>query len=287
MTVVGEPPAWLGEAEFRLSECHQQEQRLDALWRQLLDGAQQLRPNELERIVDERVRAAARTAAAAAAVELATATSPPATAPAGIDDAVLRQLLDGIAADRSASARSLVRDVLEMLCSMTLDLEVTERLIGNSFNGTGRALADLRGHIVQAATRLRAMPQPVTPQHTTGEQLAIIVRRSLNAYGGSLDIALEWHGGEPERDESAAALLWVLQEVVHHLHGVVAGRCSVDVRVEATGTTVTVRTPAAALASGAVEPDWLLRSRLRLQLAGGAIQALSAGGGTSVSFCVP
>ena len=290
MTVAGLPATWLGEAELRLAECRAQEQQLDVLWQNLLSGVSQLRPDELEFVVAERVRAAARTAAAAAEVELATAGGAmplPATAGSGIDDDVLRRLLDGISADRSASARSLVRDVLEMLCSMTLDLEVTERSVGSNFNGAGRALADLRGHIVEAAARLRAMPQPVMPRYATGDQLAIVVRRGLNAYASSLDIALEWHGGEPQRDESAAALLWVLHELVHHLHTVVAGRCSVDVRVERTGTTVTVRTPGAAFASGDVEPDWLLRSRLRLQLAGGAIQAFTAGDAPSVSFSVP
>lgn len=290
MIVADQPPAGLGEAELRLSECLEQEQRLDDLWQRLLAGVHQLRPDELERVVDERVRAAARTAAAAAELELASAGAAAprrAGSAAALDQEMLRRLLDGLALDRSTIARSLVRDVLEMLCSIALDLEVTERLMGNSFNGAGRALADLRGHIVDAAARLRAMPQPAAPLHATGEQLAIVVRRSLNAYAGSLDVTLEWHGGEPERAESTAALLWVLQELVHHLHSVVAGRCSVDVHVEPAETTVTVRTPVPAFATGDVDPDWLLRSRLRLQLAGGAVQALNSGGGTSVAFSVP
>lgn len=287
--------AWLGwlrrEAEARLAECRQEEQQLEQLWQHIVSHSDQLRPHELQRLVEELIHAASRTTAATTAAEVAAAAAVhdqhPAARPTPlIDEDVLRRLLDGIAADRSATAVSLVRDVLELLCSMTLDLELTERRVGTAAGDAGHALSDLRSHVTAAASRLRALPTPATPLLSSGEQLAVVVRRVLGAYAGSLEIGLEWYGGDPQRVETSAAMLWVMQELVHHLHSTLAGRCDVMVRVEESVTQLTVSTPSAAF-DPTGDPEWLLRTQLRVELAGGGRDDIELGaeawGGSSVT----
>ncbi|MFN2582771.1 MAG: hypothetical protein ABR498_08540 [Candidatus Dormibacteria bacterium] len=290
--------AWLHrEAEVRLAQCRDDEDHLDHLWQEILQHADQARPDELRRIVDERVRAASRTAAAATAVEVASEAARQVSggerstvldARSVVDAQVLRRLLGGIASDRATTALAVGRDVLEMLCSITLELEVAERRVGKEFGTGAHALGDLRGHISDAATRLRALPSPSALRPDAGEQLAVVVRRTLATYGGSLEIGLEWAGGEPRRGESAVATVWVLQELVHELHGSFAGRCDISVRIDASGAVILrVSSPSRALRAGDDEPDWLLRTRLRVQLAGGSVETTDDASSSAVVVRLP
>jgi hypothetical protein len=121
----------------------------------------------------------------------------------------------------------------------------------------------------------------------TDEQLAVAVSRCVGRYAGSMDAHLEWFGGDPQRADTAGALVWVLEDLLHHLYQSVAGSASVTVTVDAARTTLTVRTPANAFAAGDTDPDWLLRSRLRVQLAGGEIRAGESAPGSTVEVWLP
>jgi len=251
--------------------------RATALWQHIAPRLEHLRPEEVSTAVAEHIAAAARCRAAEAQLELVRAqrerlATTPAPPQLEVDAGTLRQLLDSLITDRSKTGASYAADVLETLCSLTLDLEVTERLVHQDPTSVPKALADLRNHISAAATMLRALPSQVDVYPEETEHLASAVNRCLFRYAGSLQAELSWAGGEPSSDEAASALVWVLQELLHHLHGVTAGWAAVSVSVDAGGVTMRVSTPSGALAPAAAEPDWWLRSRLRLALAGGTIR---------------
>ena len=50
---------------------------------------------------------------------------------AAVDSHTLRRLLDGIAVDRASTGRAAISEALETLCSIALELELTERRIGS------------------------------------------------------------------------------------------------------------------------------------------------------------
>lgn len=285
-----------GDAAARLTSCRDDEERLDAVWSRVLDRSEQLHADELDTLVDERVQAAARTASAAAELELATAAvarlAPGGVAAARIegptaDAAVLRQLLEGIAADRETTSQAVARDVLELLCTIALQLEVTERHGAGSRNGEGRLLAELHRQVTAAAARLRALPLTQRTSGESNEQVAIALRRGAEAYAGSLDLALTCQGGEPALAETRAALLWIVQELLHRLHHEVAGHADVTVQVTAEETTLAVTTPSPALFAAGADPAWLLRVRLRAALAGGDVDVCDAGDRSGVTVRLP
>ena len=73
---------------------------------------------------------------------------------------------------------------------------------------------------------------------------------------------------------------------MHDLHTVHAGSVLFDVSVDA-DVVLTVTTPSAAFDLDDVEPQWLLRCQLRLQLAGGDITVRTGGEGTGIEAALP
>jgi hypothetical protein len=293
---------WLERLEGELPEhadaCRDEEVRLGALWRHMVPKLAQFLPEEISHVVSAQLDAAARRGAANALVDLVRAerrrlasanTLTPGVeenAASGVDAGTLRRLLEGIATDRASTGRAAVAEALETLCSIALELELTERRLGAGSSAIGETLTSLRDHVTEAAHTLRALPNNVQVRPQTDEQLEVAVRRCLGRYTGTLEARLDWSGGEPENRESASALLWVLQELLHHLHGSVAGWVTVTVEVQPS-IQMTLTTPTASFHAGDVEPDWLLRGRLRLQLAGGWIRELPQENGSAVEVWLP
>jgi hypothetical protein len=291
--------AWLArldaQLEQRCAALAEDEAQANALWSHMSSGLHRFRPEEVSNVVSRQLEAArARSASEAlhALVRLErahyarSAEQHDGDAPAA-DSATVRRLLDSLAADRTVTGRALTSEVLETLCSIALDLELTERRVGHDPASIAEALADLRGHITTAAHMVRALPDNVTVRAEQGEALSLAVRRCLLRYSGSLEGELTWAGAEVATPESSSALLWVLQEILHHLHFAVAGWAKVTVRVDADGITMRVETPSLALAPAVPEPDWLLRSRLRLAQALGRISAQPARGSSYVDVTLP
>jgi hypothetical protein len=295
---------WLAELEKTLAahvaDSHYEETRLSALWEHMKPKLAEFLPQEVAHVIDEQRAAAARRGAAEALLLLvrldrhqAGGEALPAVVPAhaledgGVDSVTLSRLLDSFTADRAATGRSVVAQVLETLCSITLDLEVSERRMGGNGGRMHDTLSDLRNHVSEAAIMLRALPNSMKVHTETGEQLAVAVSRCVGRYAGSMDAHLEWFGGDPLRADTAGALVWLLEDLLHHLYQSVAGSASITVTVDNAQTTLTVRTPSNAFAAGDAEPDWLLRSRLRAQLAGGEIRAGDSAPGSAVEVWLP
>jgi hypothetical protein len=290
---------WLERLEEQLAghaaASHDDEARLAALWSHMVPKLSHFLPDEISHVVAAQLHAAARRGAADALAELVSAerrrlgeiaVAPATGADDGVDAATLRGLLDGIAADRATTARVVIAEALETLCSIALDLELTERRLSSGTAKLGETLSDLRNHITTAAATLRALPNNVEVRPAADEQLAGAVRRCLDRYSGALTAALSWSGAGRENPESSAALLWVLQELLHRLHGTLAGYVEVSVDVDP-GVTMRVFTPSGAFQLHGAEPDWLLRCRLRLKLAGGSIHQVAADGGSCLEVWLP
>jgi hypothetical protein len=290
---------WLQRLEEQLAAhaaaSHDDEARLAGLWSHMVPKLSHFLPDEITHVVTAQLNAAARRGAADALAELVSAERrrlgdialAPASTPAddGVDAATLRGLLEGIATDRATTGRLVIAEALETLCSIALDLELTERRLSTGAAKVGETLADLRDHITTAAATLRALPDNVTVRSVAGEQLAGAVRRCLDRYSGTIRAELSWSGAGRENPESSGALLWVLQELLHHLHGTLAGYVEVSVHVDS-NVTMRVFTPSSALVQGG-EPDWLLRCHLRLKLAGGSIHEVAADGGSCLEVWLP
>jgi signal transduction histidine kinase len=288
---------WLADLDAQLTtraaSLSEEEAQATALWCHMSKGLHRFRPEEVEDVVNAQLHAARRCAALEALrvivrVEREHLAESGRTAPDTIQDSVtMRKLLESLATDRMITGRALTGEVLETLCSIALDLELTERRVGHDPASISQALTDLRGHTTTAAHMVRALPDHVQVRAETGEELAFAVRRCLVRYSGSLEVELTWSGGEAGSAESASALLWVLQEVLHHLHHAVAGWAKVTVRSDSQGIAMRVETPSPALTVSRSEPGWLLRSRLRLELAGGSISAAASGESTYVDVRIP
>src|SRR5438270_684369 len=125
-------------------------------------------------------------------------------------------------AHEAPALAAIATSMSDLLTPPSSDLAgwLAERRVGHDPATIAQALADLRGHITTAAHTVRALPDHVQVRNETGEALAFAVRRCLVRYAGTLEVELTWSGGEASSTESASALLWVLQEVLHHLHQV-------------------------------------------------------------------
>jgi hypothetical protein len=289
---------WLERLHAELPQhaaaCQDDELRLAALWRHMVPKLTEFLPDEVGHVVSAQLEAAARRGAADALVEMVRVErdrltladhAGPESAPA-VDSETLRRLLDGIATDRASTGRAAIAEALETLCSIALELELTERRLGSG-SAPSETLADLRDHVTLAAATLRSLPNNVQVRTQADEQLSVAVHRCLSRYSGTLDAELDWQDeGAQVSAESAAALLWALQEVLHHLHGGMAGWVRVTVST-APGVTMTLTTPSTSIASSGREPDWMLRCRLRLQLAGGHIRDIPVDEGSSVEVTLP
>jgi hypothetical protein len=290
---------WLERLEEQLSAhaaaSHEDEARLAALWSHMVPKLGNFLPDEISHVVTAQLNAAAKRGAADALAELVSAerrrlgdiaVAPVSSVGDGVDAATLRGLLEGIATDRATTGRVVIAEALETLCSIALDLELTERRLNSGAAKIGETLADLRDHITTAAATLRALPNNVAVRPEADEQLAGAVGRCLDRYSGALTAKLSWSGAGRENPEASAALLWVLQELLHRLHGTLAGCVEVSVDV---GPNMTMRvfTPSGAFQVQGGEPDWLLRCRLRLKLAGGSIHEVAADGGSCLEVWLP
>jgi len=289
---------WLERLEAELPEhaaaCQDDELRLAALWQHMVPKLTDFLPEEVGHVVSAQLEAAARRGAADALVNMVRAernrltNSEPANADseAAVDSHTLRRLLDGIAVDRASTGRAAISEALETLCSIALELELTERRIGSG-SAPGELLGDLRDHVTAAAATLRGLPNNVQVRTQADEPLSVAVGRCLNRYSGTLDAGLDWDDRDADvSSESSAALVWVLQELLHHLHGTMAGWVQVNVTTTS-GVSMTVATQSRALSSATHEPDWMLRCRLRLQLAGGTIEEVPDEEGSAVEVTLP
>jgi hypothetical protein len=289
--------AWLHRLDAELGErakaLSEEEAQASALWCHMAKGLHRFRPEEVENVVNAQLDATRKTSALEALRALVQLERDHLAHPSSVsehelvDSATVRRLLESLSADRAITGRALTGEVLETLCSIALDLELTERRVGHDPVSIAQALTDLRGHITTAARTVRALPDHVQVRAEEGEELAFAVRRCLLRYAGTLEVELTWSGGEAGTPESASALLWVLQEVLHHLHQAVAGWAKVSVRADAQGIAMRVETPSLALAASAPEPDWLLRSTLRLELARGDIAVATSGTSSYVDVSIP
>ncbi|MBV8300809.1 MAG: hypothetical protein JOY68_02680 [Candidatus Dormibacteraeota bacterium] len=207
-------------------------------------------------------------------------------APRVIDERTLRRLLDGYPEERSATGRAFCGDVLETLCAIVLELEVTERGVGAKSVKISRALAELRAHVCSAAETLRMLSETDTLAAENRESIRAFVTRVVARHGAAFDTHLAWIGGDPERTESGRALVWVVDELLHHLRSRLAGSASLDVDTS-DGVEARLSTPSGALAVHSGEPEWLLRCRLRLALAAGSIQVQQLAEGTCVEILLP
>lgn len=283
----GDIRPWLDQLDAQLAQqaaaFGDEEAQAHAVWCHMSNALHRFRPEEIDDIVNAKLEAARKRGGVEALQAIVRvereylAQQPPASNGAGADTNTVRRLLDSLSTDRVLTGRALTGEVLETLCSIALDLELTERRVGHDPATIAQALTDLRGHITTAAHTVRALPDHVQVRSEAGEALAFAVRRCLMRYAGTLEAELTWSGGEAGSAESASALLWVLQEILHHLHQTVAGWAKVSVRVDEHGIAMRVETPSPALAVSGAEPDWLLRSKLRLELVGGHITSAAAG----------
>jgi hypothetical protein len=288
--------SWLEHLEAELpahvEHCREEERRLATLWQHMVPKLDQFLPDEIAHVVSAQLDASARRGAAEALCDMVQLERArldglqPATQGHAVDEPTLRRLLDGITADRATIGRALTGEVLETLCSIALDLEVTERRLGDAGGSITETLADLREHVIAAANMLRALPGQGSTQPRAHEPASAAVARCLARYNATLETGVDWQGDDPEQAESTAALLWVVEEVMHHLHGCTAGRMAL--RVDARhGVRATLWTPSPALSMTDTEPDWMLRSRLRLQLAEGSIGAVRVASGSCVEVLLP
>jgi len=294
----GSPPvAWLDRLEVELprhaAACHDDENRLIAQWQHMLPILTEFFPREIERVVASLLAAAARRGAADALVDMVraerlrlTAQHADLPAPLPAEDAALRRLLHGVHDDRVATSRSVTGDMLEALCSIALDLEVTEKRAGSHDDDVRHSLEDLHAHVTQAAESLRLLPNNVEVRVAADDDVPTLASRCTARYANRLDVQLQWSGGEPFTTESAEALLFVLEEALSHLRNATAGSASVDVSV-GPDMILTIWTPSPAFETSDDEPLWLLRSRMRVQLAGGWVEPTTGADGSSLVVRLP
>lgn len=286
------PLVWLDRLDAELPRlivaCREDQVRLDSQWQLMLPKLAGLMPQDVDGVVTARIGVAERRGAADALVRMVRAERCRLRGQQRhpSDESALRSLLDGIAGERFAISRAVSGEMLEMLCSVALDLEITERHMETDVNAAGRSLTELREHVIGAAGLLRSLPYNAVLEPDRGETVAEVVSRYVRSYATLLDTRLVWRGGEPDSSESAAALLWVLQELLCHLQRCTAGNAAVEVAV-AHGITLTVSTRSASFERGDADPDWLTRCRLRLQLAGGEIRVTAWPSGSAATVLLP
>jgi len=291
------PLAWLDRLEIELplhaAACRDDETRLVAQWQHMLPTLDEFFPREIERVVASLLAVAARRGAADALVDMVraerlrlTAQHEAVPAPPPAEDEALRRLLHGVHDDRVATSRSVTGDMLEALCSIALDLEATEKRAGTDGGDVKHSLEELHAHVTHAAESLRVLPNNVEVRVAADDSVPVLATRCTARYAARLDVQLQWSGGEPFTGESSEALLFVLEEALSHLRNVTAGSASIDVSVDS-DMTMTISTPSPAFEITDDEPLWLLRSRLRVQLARGRIAQMSGDDGSSVVVRLP
>ena len=297
LIAVSPPLAWLDRLEIELprhaAACRDDETRLAAQWQHMLPTLDEFFPREIERVVASLLAASARRGAADALVDMVRAERLRLTAqheampsPMLAEDAALRRLLDGVHEDRVATSRSVTGDMLEALCSIALDLEVTEKRAGRDDEDVRHSLEDLHAHVTHAAEALRSLPTNVEVRVAADDDYPTLASRCTARYARRLDVQLQWGGGEPLTSESGETLLFVLEEALSHLRNTTAGEALIDVSVDA-DITLRISTPSPAFETFDDEPLWLLRSRLRVQLAGGEIEPMAGADGSTLVVQLP
>jgi len=273
--------------------CRDDEANLAAVWQHMLPALSAFRPTEVDDVVTQRIAAAARRGAAEALLDLVRVERARVSAEDEADletefsgARALRRLLDGIQLERGTLTRRASAQLLEMLCALALDLEITERSAAEAAPQVHQALVDMRRHITDAAERIRTLPANVDVPDETDGTLPGAVNQILARYRRTLDVSLNWRGDDLMSLESANALLWVVDELLNQLRHAHAPSAEVDVNVDHL-VSLLVTTPSQAFSVDDIEPQWLLRSQLRLQLAGGDLRVLGHDEGTSVEAELP
>lgn len=273
--------------------CRDDEAQLAAVFQNMLPALSAFRPSEVDDVVAQRIAAAARRGAAEALLELVRVERARVNAEQEAEletefsgARALRRLLDGIHLERGALTRKASAELLEMLCALALDLEITEHRAAEAAPEAHTALVEMRRHITETAESIRSLPSNVDVPDETDGTLPGAVNQSLARYRRSLDVALTWRGEDIMSLESANALLWVVDELLNQLRHAKAVSAEFDVTVDHT-VTLLVTTPSQAFSVDDIEPQWLLRTQLRLQLAGGDLSVRTDGEGTGVEAVLP
>lgn len=273
--------------------CRDEEAHLAVVWQHMLPALSAFRPAEVDDVISARIAAAARRGAAEALLDMARTERARLQAETEVEletefsgARALRRLLEGVAAERAEMSRIASAKLLEVLCDVALDLEITERSARDAGPEVHQALTEMRTHIIEAANTLRSLPESYEVAADTDESVVSVLTACIARYADTLDAELRWDGAEPVSAETAMALIWVVEELLHHLHTVRAGAALFEVAVDSEVHLV-VTTPSAAFDLDDVEPQWLLRCQLRLQLADGDITVLTGGDGTGIEASLP
>lgn len=202
-----------------------------------------------------------------------------------VDAATLRSLLEGMSHDRTAIGEGLTRDVLETLCGIALDLELTERIIAANPDQASGALESLRLHITDAAKKLRALPGSLQFEADPGGVATMQVHRCLGRYADTMPVELRWQAPDRLSERGLTALLWLVQELLFQLHTSTAGSAQLSVVAEAGRLRGEMQCNAAVLGDG--RSAWAQRCTVRLALDGGSMQQGRNDDGSWLRFELP
>ena len=273
--------------------CRDDESQLASAWEHMLPALSAFKPSEVDDLMSQRIAAAARRGAAEALLELVRVERARVSAEQEVEletefsgVRALRRLLDGIQLERVALTRKATGELLEMLCALALDLETTERTASDGAPGVHDALTEMRAHIVNSAAALRTLPANIDPPDNVDGSLTGALHQVVARYSGRIDVDVTWNGDDIMSVESATAFLWVVEELLNQARHAQTAQVFLEVSVDH-AVTFTVTTPSQAYALDDIEPQWLLRSQLRLQLAGGDLSVLTGDAGTGVEAALP
>ena len=194
-------------------------------------------------------------------------------------------LLASVSADRNRLTSLAAGDLLDVLAKVVLALEDAERDIAADPSITHAAFEELHRHIVRSADQLRHLFQPVSLAHSR-QGLTIAIRECIKSVRG-IAVELDLRGPEVATLENTEALVWTLQELLHHIRSATAERVTVVVQGDANGSTTLIASAGPrAFSAESGEPSWLLRSRVRMAVVGGSVVLKSGKAASSVEIRV-
>jgi hypothetical protein len=189
---------------------------------------------------------------------------------------VVRRLLDEATADRVRATRGLMQSVLDVLCAVTLELEIVQREVEQDPANSAEAFTGVQARLAGLVADLRNLPYSEAVVPEDGEALHITLGRCVDRHAG-LSVDLAWSGAEPQEGEVRTAVTWITQEYLSSASD--AGATSAGLALSgALGEAVLRLTADACTAElrDGIEPGWLLRCRARAAVAGGELIAESA-----------
>ncbi len=97
---------------------------------------------------------------------------------------VVRRLLDEATADRVRATRGLMQSVLDVLCAVTLELEIVQREVEQDPANSAEAFTGVQARLAGLVTDLRNLPysEAVVPEE--GEALHITLGRCVDRHAG-------------------------------------------------------------------------------------------------------